>query len=136
MSCGYYLQPKVSDKPTKAGVLSYFQLYILIMIMKLKIFYAFFYVSVGLAYMSYFNSKSHLFSSMVSPSFSPYPATMRPWNKEALKSMRQELGRVHMAEAGMIKKLEKSVIPNRIIKDFLVMSSCRWWNPLILPLDR
>ena len=44
---------------------------------------------------------------------------MRPWNKEALKSMRQELGRVNMAEAGMIKKLEKSVIPRPDNKGFL-----------------
>ena len=49
-------------------------------------------------------------SSVGSLFFSPYPAPMCPWNKEALKSMRQELGRVNMAEAGMIKKLEKSDI--------------------------
>ena len=49
---------------------------------------------------------------MEGPSFSSYPATMRPWNKEALKSMRKELGGVDMAETGMIKELEKSDIPN------------------------
>ena len=35
---------------------------------------------------------------------------MRPWNKEALKCMREELGKVHMQDAGMIKKLEISVV--------------------------
>ena len=44
---------------------------------------------------------------------------MRPWNKVALKSMRQELGRVNMAEAGMIKKLEKLDIPRPDNKGFL-----------------
>ena len=61
--------------------------------------------------MSNFNSKSYLYSSMGSTSFSPYPATMRPWKKETLKSMRQELGRVKM-DVVMIKKLEKSDIPS------------------------
>ena len=36
---------------------------------------------------------------------------MRLWNKEALDSMRQELGGVKMA-VGMIKKLKKSAIPS------------------------
>ena len=55
-----------------------------------------------------FNSKkSYMYSSIGSLSFSPYPATMRPWNKEALKCMRDELGKVQMEPAGMIKKLEK-----------------------------
>ena len=44
-------------------------------------------------------------------SFSSYPATMHPWNKEALKSMREELGRVKM-DVVMIKQLEKSYVPN------------------------
>ena len=35
---------------------------------------------------------------------------MRPWNKEALNIMRQELGKVHM-DGVMIKKLKKSDIP-------------------------
>ena len=35
---------------------------------------------------------------------------MSPWNKEALMSMRQELGYVQMGPAGMIKKLEKSYV--------------------------
>ena len=61
--------------------------------------------------MSNFNSKSYLYSSMGSTSFSPYPATMRPWKKETLKSMRQELGRVKM-DVVMIKKLEKSDVPS------------------------
>ena len=43
-------------------------------------------------------------------SFSPYAATMSPWKKEALKCMREELGKVHMQDSGMIKKLEISVI--------------------------
>ena len=61
--------------------------------------------------MSYFNSKkSYLYSSTVSLSFSPYTATMTPWNKEALKCMREKLGKVRMEDAGMIKKLEKSVV--------------------------
>jgi len=47
---------------------------------------------------------------MASLSFSPYPATMNLWNKEALKSMREELGGVCMKDPGMIKRLEKSVI--------------------------
>jgi len=45
------------------------------------------------------------------PSFSPYPATMHPWNKEALNSMREELGGVDM-DVVMIKKLKKSDVPN------------------------
>jgi len=61
--------------------------------------------------MSNFNPKIYLYSSMGSPSFSPYPATMRLWKKEALKFMRQELGRVKM-DVVMIKKLEKSDIPS------------------------
>ncbi len=48
---------------------------------------------------------------MEGPSFSSYPATMRPWNKEALKSMRKELGGVEMGVV-MIKQLEKSGVPN------------------------
>ena len=48
---------------------------------------------------------------MEGPSFSSYPATMHPWNKEALDSMRQELGGVNMGVV-MIKKLKKSDIPN------------------------
>ena len=36
---------------------------------------------------------------------------MHPWNKETLKSMRQELGRVQM-DVVMLKKLEKSDIPS------------------------
>ena len=36
---------------------------------------------------------------------------MHPWNKEALKSMRQELGGVNMGVV-MIKKLEKSDVPS------------------------
>ena len=36
---------------------------------------------------------------------------MRPWNKEALNIMRQELGKVHM-DGVMIKKLKKSDIPS------------------------
>ena len=61
--------------------------------------------------MSNFNSKkNYLYSSTVSLSFSPYTATMTPWNKEALKCMREELGKVRMKDAGMIKKLEKSVV--------------------------
>ena len=61
--------------------------------------------------MSNFNSKSYLYSSMVSPSFSPYPATMHHWKKEALKYRRQELGRVQM-DVGMIRNMEKSVTPS------------------------
>ena len=61
--------------------------------------------------MSNFNSNSYLYSSMGSLSFFPYAATMRPWKKEALKSMREELGRVKM-DVVMIKKLEKSDIPS------------------------
>ena len=52
------------------------------------------------------------------PSFSSYPATMSVWNKEALKSMRQELGRVNM-HVVMIKELEKSDIPRPGKKGFL-----------------
>ena len=48
---------------------------------------------------------------MEGPSFSSYPATMRPWNKEALKFMRKELGGVNM-DVVMIKQLEKSDIPS------------------------
>ena len=70
-----------------------------------------FYVSVGWSFMSNFNSKSYLYSSMGSPSFSPYPAAMCIWKREALKSMRRELGRVTM-DVVMIKKLEKSDIPS------------------------
>ena len=36
---------------------------------------------------------------------------MRLWNKEALDSMRQQLGGVNM-DVGMIKKLKKSAIPS------------------------
>ena len=61
--------------------------------------------------MTRFKSKSYLYSSMVNPSFSPYPATMDLWKKEALKYMRQELGRVQM-DVVMIKKMEKSVTPS------------------------
>ena len=68
--------------------------------------------------MSNLNSKSYLYSSMVSPSFSPYPATMHLWKKEALKSMREELGRVPM-DVVMIKKLEKADIPSPDNKGFL-----------------
>ena len=61
--------------------------------------------------MSNFNSKkSYMYSSMGNLSFSPYPVTMHPWKKEALKCMREELGKVYMQDAGMIKKLEISVI--------------------------
>ena len=59
--------------------------------------------------MSNFNSKSYLYSSMGSPSFSSYAATMSIWNKEALKSMREGLG-VCMKDPGMINRLEKSAI--------------------------
>ena len=52
------------------------------------------------------------------PSFSSYPATMSLWNKEALKSMRQELGRVNM-DVVMIKELEKSDVPSPGNKGFL-----------------
>ena len=45
------------------------------------------------------------------PSFSSYPATMCPWNKEALKSMRAELGRVWL-DVVMIKQLQKPDVPN------------------------
>ena len=48
---------------------------------------------------------------MEGPSFSSYPATMRPWNKVALKSMRKELGKVNMGVV-MIKQLEKLPIPS------------------------
>ena len=65
-----------------------------------------------------FYSKSYLYSSMGSPSFSPYPATMCLWKKGALQSMRQELGRVKM-DVGMIKKLEKAAIPGPHNKGFL-----------------
>ena len=61
--------------------------------------------------MSNFNSKSYLYSSMLSPSFSPYPATMHLWKKGALQSMRQELGRVQM-DVGMIRNMKKSVTPS------------------------
>ena len=43
---------------------------------------------------------------------------MRLWNKEALRSMRQELGRVKM-DVVMIKKLEKADIPSPDNKGFL-----------------
>ena len=43
---------------------------------------------------------------------------MRLWNKEALKSMRKELGRVNM-DAVMIKELEKSDIPSPANLGFL-----------------
>ena len=85
--------------------------------MELKTVYAF-YVSVGWAFMSNFNPKSYLYSSMWGPSFSPYAATMHPWNKEALKSMRKELGRVNM-DVLMIKKLEKADVPSPDNKGFL-----------------
>ena len=55
---------------------------------------------------------------MGGPSFSSYPATMSPWNKEALKSMREGLGGVNM-EVVMIKKLEKSYVSNRANLGFL-----------------
>ena len=48
---------------------------------------------------------------MEGPSFSSDPATMHSWNKEALDSMRQELGAVNM-DVVMIKKLKKSYVPN------------------------
>ena len=48
---------------------------------------------------------------MEGPSFSSYPATMRPWNKAALKAMRKELGRVNMGVV-MIKQLEKLGVPS------------------------
>ena len=60
----------------------------------------------------------YLYSSMWGPSFSSYPATMSPWNKEALKSMRKELGGVKM-EVGMINDLEKSDVPNPANMGFL-----------------
>ena len=65
-----------------------------------------------------FKLKSYLYSSMEGPSFSPYPATMCRWNKGALQSMRQELGRVNM-DVGMIKKLEKADVPSPDNKGFL-----------------
>ena len=68
--------------------------------------------------MSNFNLKSYLYSIMANPSFSPYPATMRPWRKEALKYMRQELGRVSM-DVVMINRLEKADVPNPDNKGFL-----------------
>ena len=68
--------------------------------------------------MTNFNLKSYLYSSMEGPSFSPYPATMCIWNKGALQSMRQELGRVNM-DVGMIKKLEKADVPSPDNKGFL-----------------
>ena len=61
--------------------------------------------------MSKFNSKkTYLYSSIGNLSFAPYTATMSPWKKQALKCMREELGKVHMQDVGMIKKLEISVI--------------------------
>ena len=48
---------------------------------------------------------------MEGPSFFSYPATMRRWKKEALKSMRKELGGVNM-DVAMIKQLEKSDVPS------------------------
>ena len=76
--------------------------------------------------MSNFNSKSQLktyilvyvLTYMGGPSFSSYPATMSPWNKEALKSMRKVLGGVYM-DAVMIKELEKSNIPSPANLGFL-----------------
>ena len=69
--------------------------------------------------MSNFNSKKrYLYSSIEGPSFSPYPAIMSPWKKEALKSMRQELGKVKM-DVIMIKKLEKADVPRPDNKGFL-----------------
>ena len=56
------------------------------------------------------SNKNYMYSSMGSLSFSPYLATMSPWNKEALISMKEELGKVHMEDAGMIMKLEKSIV--------------------------
>ena len=47
-------------------------------------------------------------SSVGSLFFSPYPAPMCPWNKDALQFMRQELGRLDMKAGGMIKGLEIS----------------------------
>ena len=44
---------------------------------------------------------------------------MHPWNKDALRFMREELGGVNMVEVGMSKKLEKSDIPRPGNKGFL-----------------
>ena len=55
---------------------------------------------------------------MEGPSFFSYPATMRRWKKEALKSMRKELGGVNM-DVVMIKQLEKSDVQSPDNKGFL-----------------
>ena len=55
---------------------------------------------------------------MEGSSFSSYPAAMSLWNKEALKFMRKELGRVDM-DVVMINDLEKSDIPSPDNKGFL-----------------
>ena len=44
---------------------------------------------------------------------------MHPWNKDALRFMREELGGVNMVEVGMSKKLEKSYVPSRANLGFL-----------------
>ena len=85
--------------------------------------------------MSNFYSKSYLYSNMVSPSFSPYPATMRFWKKEALQSMRQELGRVKM-DVVMIKKLEKADIPSPDNKGFLSLEQFQVVESKTTPADQ
>ena len=77
---------------------------------EIAIFYAF-YVLVGRSFMSSFNSKkSYMYSSMASLSFSLYSEPMSLWNEDALKSMREKLGKLEMGAAGIIKKLERSDI--------------------------
>ena len=92
--------------------------------MKLKIFYAFLFQWNGLScpiltqiYLYTYILVNVLLCEL-GPFFSSYPATMHPWNKEALKSMRQELGRVEM-DVVMIKKLEKSDMPSPANLGFL-----------------
>ena len=85
--------------------------------------------------MSNFNSKSYLYSSIEGPSFSPYPVNMRPWNKEALKSMTQELGGVKM-DPIMIKNLEKAVGHNPGNKGFLSQMQLQVVESEKTPLDR
>ena len=51
-------------------------------------------------------------------SFSSYPGPMRPWNMEALNSMRKALGEVYM-DVVMIRQLEKLDFPNPDNKGFL-----------------
>ena len=63
---------------------------------------------------------------------------MSPWNKEALKAMKGELGKVPMKELGMLEKLEKPCIrsPANPSFGFLSQEQLQVVRSLLTDMDR